>query len=174
MAELKTINGNTFEFRTEEKDFVSVLTGGYIITKDGKFIDVKDAENHSDIFTSYLRKYLEDDNHNIVDTLIGSKELTSLNHIVYLVVKESDIKESYGLGSGTSADDVVLLFPSNSEEITKEAAESCLHLISTNKSIFGNYEKVHINYHNFDVPYDIKDEIVPILQEKVNSNSKTI
>ena len=31
MAELKTINGNTFEFRTEEKDFVSVLTGGYII-----------------------------------------------------------------------------------------------------------------------------------------------
>ena len=107
----------------QKKRILSVLTGGYIITKDGKFIDVKDAENHSDIFTSYLRKYLEDDNHNIVDTLIGSKELTSLNHIVYLVVKESDIKESYGLGSGTSADDVVLLFPSNSEEITKEAAE---------------------------------------------------
>ena len=172
MEKLKTINGNTFEFRTEEKSYVSVLTGGYIITSDGKFVDVKDAENHSDIFTSYLRKFLEDDSHNIVDTLIGSKELTLLNHIVHRGIKESDVKESYG--NGSSADNVVLLFPSNSEDITKEAAESCLHLISTNKSIFGNYEKVHINYHNFDVPYDIKDEIVPILQEKVNSNSRTI
>ena len=44
MSELKTINGNTFEFRTEEKNFVSVLNGGYIITKDGKFVDVKDSE----------------------------------------------------------------------------------------------------------------------------------
>ena len=40
-----------------EKEYVSVLEGVYLITKDGQFIPVKDGQNHEEVFNEYLNKY---------------------------------------------------------------------------------------------------------------------
>ena len=50
-------NGGTFTMPIVEKEDVSVLEGGYLITKDGQFIPVKDGQDHDKVFNEYLNKY---------------------------------------------------------------------------------------------------------------------
>ena len=50
-------NGGTFTMPIVEKEDVSVLEGGYLITKDGQFIPVKDGQDHDKEFNEYLNKY---------------------------------------------------------------------------------------------------------------------
>lgn len=172
MENLKTMTGNDFSFRTEPEGTVSVLNSGYIITPEGKFVDIQDSEDHSTIFTNYLQKYLEDEKHGYVDTITGARELTELGHIVYLGVRQRDVQEIYATNREIDNKSMALLvFPSDPDKITPEQARSCLHLISTNKSFFGDYERININFHDFAVPEDIRDSIVNTLN-KISDQSE--
>lgn len=143
--ELRSYYNNSFPFRVEEVDSVSVLCGGYVITPDGQFINVLDSEDHGNVFSDYLRSYLEEPHRQEEDSLHAMISLTKLNHIVYSGIKlgdhvlEGDLDQGYAL----------LVFPDDLDVLTDEQKKSCLKLFETNKSIFGGYKKVELQIHDF-------------------------
>ena len=143
---LESINGNEFEFRVEEKDNVSVLSGGYIITPSGDFVNVLDNEDHSDVFSCYLGLYLENPQRQAEDTIHALRSLTKLNHICYTGIKLGD---NYIEGNNEKGY-ALLVLPSDISGLTLEQKKSCLDFFRTNKSIFGNYEKVELQIRDFD------------------------
>lgn len=144
MKTLKTITGKEFSFKTEDKDNISVLCPGYVITPDGEFVDIKDNEDHSSVFTDYLKEYLEEPNQTYLDIIRGIRLLTELNHIVYLGVRPEDVNRFL---NAQPTDMGYIILPDDSEKITPEQAQSCLNLIETNKSKFGNYNIINISFH---------------------------
>lgn len=90
--ELENINGDYFSFRVREREWVSVLEAGYIITPDGSFVNVLDSEDHSNIFTNYIRCYMGIHNGRVFQTMEAIQELTSLGHIAYLGLKPVDMR----------------------------------------------------------------------------------
>lgn len=170
---LENVEGGFFRFRIASRDEISTLNAGYIITPDGDFIDVKDEEAHSAIFSDYLDQYLNREVHKYLDTLEAAKELVSLNHIVYLGLKTEDAKTMYtnknlDVGSGYG---VFILSDSFEDTITDEQKNSCLHLIKTNISIFGNYDKLELQFNKISSEKSIsRDEFMLILE----SNNRKI
>lgn len=92
---LKNINEESFLYHVANKNEISILNAGYIITPDGDFIEVKDTDSHGIIFSDYLNKYLDRNTTKTIDVLEASKELNLLNHIVYLGIKTEDVKQVY-------------------------------------------------------------------------------
>ncbi len=149
MTILDTITGKKFAFRTADKENISVLCPGYIITPTGEFVDIKNEEDHSSIFTDYLRKYPEDDGFAYMDTYRGARRLAELNHIIYLGVKTEDVHDLLTATNRTT-DIGMIILPSDFEDISPIQAQSCLDLIQTNKSLFGNYEKINLSFYSND------------------------
>lgn len=143
--ELKSYYNNSFAFRVEEKDSVSVLCGGYVITPEGQFVNVLDNEDHGDIFSNYLRSYLEEPYRTDEDSLHAMISLTKLNHIVYSGIKLGDHVLEGDLDQGYS----LMVFPDDLSSLTDSQKESCLAFFETNKSIFGGYKKVELQIHDF-------------------------
>ena len=57
IEKLKSQNDNYFDFRVEEKENISVLAAGYIITPEGNFVNVLDSESHNNIFSNFMYNY---------------------------------------------------------------------------------------------------------------------
>lgn len=162
---LKSINDNLFNFRIEDKSFISVLNPGYIINLDGNFIDVKDNEDHSQIFSSYLRSYLENENMSELSSINAAKVLIQLNHIVYFGVKSSD-----KINSGNSQEGLgVLILPNNLDNITTNQKEAIKDFLNTNKSIFGKGKKIVLDIDTFDgkIKYT-EEELLKKLEQENN------
>lgn len=162
----KSINGNDFIFKYTESNFISPLEGGYIITPSGEFIPVKDDEDHSTVFSDYLSKYLE--KYINLQTIEAAIMLGENNHIVYMGIKTSDMRD-VNRRNGTCEGFGILIFPKNIRGITPEQKESCGLLIASNKSIFGNREKIPMQYHSLSAEGSkeyTKDDILGILESK--------
>lgn len=159
-----SINGNPCkEFNARSKEEISVIAGGYIITPVGEIIEVRDSDEHRKIFSSYINSYLEKKDNEIYDTLTATKILCELGCCVYAGIRLEYIKNKLDrlencLGS--------LTFPSDIENITPIQKEICLSLIETNKSIFGNKEKIMIQYGSFPDNVYSKDQALSILNQK--------
>ncbi len=142
---LKSINGNDFEFEVcnLDEDLVSVLQAGYIITLEGEFIPVKDNEYHKDVFSNYLNKYLENNpliNYNSNEAM---QALVNINHIVYYGIKPQVINNIYENRGGNTGGFGILIVPENYlGVITSDQIKSIKILLDSNKSIFGNSEKI--------------------------------
>lgn len=151
MKQIKRYDGTEFEFKVAEKNSISVLEPGYIITPDGEFIPVTDKENHGDIFSKYLTKYLNSSEELNLEALEACRELLKLNHIVYIGIRGRNMKIVYTNGGGRSRDFGMFLLPENYQQnLTKEQKASSLTLLNTNKSIFGNRPIMDINIQYFN------------------------
>lgn len=161
---LSNILGDTFRYKIALPNEVSTLSVGYIITPSGEFIEVKDDENHAEVFSYYLDSYLCRKEHKYYDTLEAAKHLTIANHIVYLGLKTEEIKDMSdnltGVGYG------IFLLPDDYENtITFEQSEACLTLIKTNKSLFGNYEKLELQFNKLDGSASVdRDDFMSVLE----------
>ena len=163
------MEGGFFRFGVVPEDEISSLAAGYIITPTGDFIGVEDEEAHSTIFSSYLDQYLNRNVQHYLDTLEATKELVSLNHIVYLGLKMEDSKTLYvnkNLGSG-SGYGIFILSDNFEDTMTDEQRNSCLKLIKTNISIFGNYDKLELQFNKISGENSIsKDEFMFFLENQ--------
>jgi len=171
---LKDINGNEFLFRTLETNFISVLDAGYIINPEGNFINVKDSDDHGDIFSQYLTKYLNSDRQIQLCSIEAAIELAKVGHIAYYGIKTKDCASVYAnkLGRGISQGCGVIIIPKTIEDLTLEQKDSLLKLLETNKSIFGTGEKLELEIHNKDgEDLDLK-ETKEILNKFVNDKNK--
>ena len=83
-------NGGTFTMPIVEKEDVSVLEGGYLITKDGQFIPVKDGQDHDKVFNEYLNKYECRETPVHYDTPKAFTILVNDGNIVYMGRKKGD------------------------------------------------------------------------------------
>lgn len=146
VKELDSVYGNKFKFRVEEKENISVLSGGYAITPNGEFVNVLDNEDHSDIFTNYLRAYLEAPTRAAEDSIHALITLTKLNHVAYSGIKLGDNIKNSTIEQGYA----LLVLPNDISVLTIQQKESLLAFFKTNKSIFGNYNKVELQIHDFD------------------------
>lgn len=182
--EIKSLSGETFKFRIEERAYISVLEAGYAITPDGEFIPVKDSEDHRDIYSVYLDHYLGDENRYLVNEILEIPKdvnvklslesmeamtvLTKLNHIVYFGVKISDVKTI--LNNGNNDGFGVLILPDNYESsLTEEQKQSLLDLLATNRSIFGGGKKIEVQIHQIKNDLKITDDE---LVEKLSSRGR--
>lgn len=163
--ELKSINGNKFLFRTQKSETISVLSAGYIITPDGHFVNVKDHEDHGDIFSQYLSKYLEE--YISLQSMEAATRLTELDHIVYYGIKVNDMKYIYGNQRSSTSGFGVLIFPNDLTHVSVEQKKACIDLIETNKSIFGYGERIELKFHQIIQEKEIKKEtILKFLENK--------
>ena len=134
-----SINGNPFIYRNTDIQWISPLEGGYIITPEGNFIPVKDSDDHSTIFSEYLSKYLEKKIN--LETMKAIIMLTQNNHIVYMGIKLSDMKDIYKQ-NGTSEGFGIIIFPSDINNLNNNQKQSCIELILSNKRIFVSNKKL--------------------------------
>ena len=125
---LKSIQGKngTFDFKVDE-DYISVLGNGYIITKEGYFIYVK--EHHADTFTDFLNAYYGCGvgyTNKRWESTDGAVQLAREGFIAYFGIKVGDRPTNQGNG--------ILILPD--KDITPEQEDSLLILLKTNRSVF--------------------------------------
>lgn len=139
---LKNILGNNFPIEVVPIEEITTLCGGYIILPTGQIIEVKDADKHVEVFSNYLKKYLNREIPRTLEQIDLVKMLLEINCIVYLGIKSSYIRKtmtSDGLGT--------VILPENYEDnITEEQKEVCLKFLESNKSIFGDYDKLELQF----------------------------
>ncbi len=177
---LKSIKGNDFEFEVCNlaEEIISVLQAGYIITPEGDFIPVNDDEYHKDVFTNYLNKYLENNPLASYSSNEALNALIKINHIVYYGIKPQVINNVYENRGGNTGGFGLLILPKNYLDVmTNEQRKSTKVLLDSNKSIFGNSEKILLEIYeqkeenklnkkefiNFLESYIENDEIKPKL-----------
>lgn len=170
-VELDSVYGNKFLFRIEDKDSISVLSAGYAITPKGEFVNVLDDEDHSNVFSNYLRDYLEKPDREEEDSLHAMISLTKLHHVAYSGIKLGDNIREGNVNQGYA----LLVFPDDLSVLTDEQKESCLEFFGTNKSLFGNRKKVELQIHNFKGEQFTEEELTKKFQEELESKrSKAI
>lgn len=157
---LKNIYGNYFEYEVQNATGggVSVLEPGYIITPDGDFILVPKGVDHSKIFSDYLNKYLD----NKADTIYESNEammaLVKINHVVYYGLRMRDVVNIYNKG-GNQDGVGMLILPENYKEIlSTEQKKGIEILLDSNKSVFGNSEKMFLKIRETVSGVDLEKE----------------
>lgn len=116
-------NGDKFKMTTAKDFEISVLEGGYLITKDGQFIPVKDDQDHSDIFSQYINKFYGATQPRHYETTEAIVTVVNDGNIVYMGKKFGDNPLNV-VGA------FIILLPY--EELTPEQKEALRKLISTN------------------------------------------
>lgn len=154
------------EFPTNAMEELSVMAGGYIITPLWEIILVGDNEYHCDVFSKYINSYLEKEEEIKYNTLTATKILCELGCCVYAGVRLEYIKNKKEKLENSMAS---LTIPDNYELLTNIQKEICLQLLNTNKSLFGDKEKIYIQYGSFPDNVYTKEEMMKILK---NTNEK--
>lgn len=160
-----SINGNSCkEFNSSSIEDLDVIVGGYIFTPKGEIILVDENEEHCNVFSDYINSYLENNQNTIYDILTATQMLCELGCCVYAGVRYKEyISSNFGNGDLCS-----LTFPNDMEKLTQTQKDICLSLISKNKSLFGNREKVYIQYGSFPENVYSEEQIVSILKANVD------
>lgn len=166
-----SIKGNPCkEFESSSVEELDVIVGGYIFTPRGEIILVGEADEHCNVFSDYINSYLESTENKVYDTLTATQILCELGCCVYAGVR---YKEYISNKTGNEPLDLCSLsFPNDLSLITEAQKEICLKLISTNKSLLGNREKIYIQYGSFpDIVYT-NEQIMEVLKSKSNDTYK--
>lgn len=171
--ELTTINNNKFKMLGATKeDYISTMAAGYIIRPDGLCVVVPDNSDHADISSQYIYQYLESQ-YKYYQSTEAIRILTKepFNCVVYNGVKAQDAKEIYGINNrygASNSNGYGILFLPLENEITEEQKEICQKLLASNKSLFGNYDKLELT-----IGLITGEQINRIeFEEKIKSNSK--
>ena len=155
---IKGVNDQNFTFRTMDRDSISVLETGYVITPDGHAVNVEDKENHSVVFSNYYNTYTESSDKEAYDLFNVALKLTQLNHVCYLGIKTSNGENIDGLG--------VFLLPENLESLTDAQSEMMKLLIDSNKSQYGYSEKFDLKFQKLGDGKEIsREEIMAFLSK---------
>ena len=148
-TKIMTINNKLSEkeFNSCELEEISVIIGGYIITPRGEIIIV-DEEEHCNVFSDYINEYLEQKSSSkTYDTYEATKILCEIGCCVYAGIRYkeyiSNKNEGYIDNMGS------LTFPKDITTLSEFQKEACSMLISKNKSLLGNREKIYIQYGSF-------------------------
>ncbi len=147
--EFTSFYNNKFKMSGATKDdYISTMAGGYIIRPDGLCVVVPDNSDHADISSQYIYQFLEID-YKYYQSTEAIQILTKepFNCVVYNGVKAQDSKEIYGknnkYGSSNSSGYGIIFLPLE-HEMTNDQKEICQKLLSSNKSLFGNHEKLDL------------------------------
>lgn len=171
-----TINGNLspVEFKSCTIDELTILIGGYIITPRGEIIVVDETEEHCNVFSDYINIYLEQSPFKTYDTATATKILCEIGCCVYAGIRYRE----YIANKTESFDNeaISLNFPQEINKITSIQKEACKKIIASNTSIFGDREKIFMNYGGYPDTVYTKDQILKILTEssKKELNSKIL
>lgn len=145
LKRIKNIKNEEFEYEVQDSlgDGVSVLEPGYVITPDGEFILVSKGIEHGAIFSDYINAYL-DSQTKIAANNDAMIALTEINHIVYYGLRMRDVVDIYNKGGNEEGVGIIIL-PENYQEVMSDSQKESLKiLLASNKSLFGNYEKMFI------------------------------
>lgn len=160
MISKKTIFVNQKTIEWEVEDNPSVLAAGYIITPNGEFLAIKDVDDHSDIYTSYLNALLNNDKY--YDTITGSIELIENYHVAYAGLKPQDFRNPEIKNHGG-----ILFLPKDILKCELRNLQSTLFLLKTNRSLFGG-EKIPVECHfGMDPQPYFTSETIQILEENI-------
>lgn len=166
---LKNIKNEEFEYEVQNATGggVSVLEPGYIITPDGEFILVPKGEGHNAIFADYVNKYLDNETPTVFNSNEAMIALGKINHVVYYGLRMRDVVEIYNKG-GDEQGVAILILPENYQEsMSEKQKESIKILLDSNKSIFGNKEKMFIRVRETVYGSDLdKEEFKLFLESK--------
>ena len=144
MKEARSINGNFFEVNISTKNEVSVLNPGYLIGKDGDFIAVPPEEDHSPFLSELLSKFTEKEFVYYMNNMKAIREFVDLGFVVYLGMRVSDVIAS---GSGMTMEGFGIFFtPDDISVLTQAQRNACKLLLQTNKSSFGSYDKIMLQF----------------------------
>lgn len=165
---LHTISGKEFKFRIQDRDNINVMSAGYIITPNGEFVDIKDNENHEDIFSKYINNYLENTISVKYSLFRAIQILLSYNHIIYYGIKETNLKNLYSnLGEGNGY--AYMFLPDSLDDLENDQKECCTKLLSTNRSLFGNYDKINLKIEQFNKEKNLTaEEFIDKLTTKIS------
>lgn len=127
---------------------IGVLTPGYIITKDGKFVSVGKNNGHDDVFSQYLMHYFDGQDKYYGSTAAASV-LSELDHVVYFGIRESDVGYSYANSQNGILDGKeygVIVLP-KSMQLSQEQKRALKLLVSTNRRSYpGARPKLDLTY----------------------------
>ena len=150
LGTFKDIKGGTFTMPITEKEDVSVLEGGYLITKDGQFIPVKDGQNHEEVFNEYLNKYECRETSVHYDTAKAFTILVNDGNIVYMGRKMGD-----NLNTIEGAYIVIMPY----EDLTEEQEEAIDILKKSNVGKVFKREIVPLTFIHLDsTMYEFKEK----------------
>ncbi len=161
---LLSIKGNEINMGLEEKEYLSVLSAGYIITNEGLCIKINDEDDHSNIFTKFINKYndIEYEKWMYYETTEAILPLLNYGNVIYIGIKMKDTQRYNSKGYG------ILAIPTN---ITKSQKECIDTLLQSNKSIFSGSEILELTLAtNEDNKLVEKD--MTYLNEILNSTQK--
>lgn len=172
---IKNIKNEEFEYEVQNATGggVSVLEPGYIITPDGEFIPVPKGVGHNTIFSDYVNKYLD----NKTPTVFNSNEamiaLGTINHVVYYGLRMRDVVDIYNKGGNEQGVAILLLQENYQETMSDRQKEAIKILLASNKSIFGNNEKMFIRVRETIYGSDLnKEEFNLFLEDKEEENKR--
>lgn len=162
-----TINENLskLEFNSCLKEEMSVIEGGYIITPRGEIIVVKDNDEHHIIFSKYLNSFLELETDKLYNTFKATKMLCELGCCVYSGIRLEYAKNKLESLNKSMAS---LTFPDDIDLLTESQRKICMELISKNRSLFSDNEKIKIQYGGFPDNVYTQNEIIAILNNHTN------
>ena len=163
--EARSINGNFFEINISTEDEISVLSSGYLIDKDGDFIPVL-QEDHSSFLSEMFQKFT-DNEFEYMDNKKAIRQFMGLDFIVYLGMRVSDVISS---NCGNTMEGFGIVFiPDEISSLTQAQRNACRLLLQTNKSSFGNYNKISLQIAKGRSFEEITEEefISEIIQKKL-------
>jgi len=140
---LTTIYNNTFQMEgVKANEYISTLAAGYIIRPDGSSIIIPDNMDHADVSSTYIYQYLEKD-YQYYQATEAIQILTSepFDCVVYNGVKQKDAQGIYNQNLAISGFGILFL---PKKIMTDEQKQACQTLLSSNKSLFGNREKIDL------------------------------
>lgn len=171
--ELTTIYNNKFSMiGATKEDYISTMAAGYIIRPDGLCVMIPDNLDHADISSQYIYKYLETE-YKYYQSTEAIQILTKepFNCVVYNGVKAQDSKEIYGRGNNygsSNASGYGIIFLPQETEMSEDQKEVCQRLLDSNKSLFGNHEKIELT-----IGLITGEQISRIdFEQRIKSNSK--
>ncbi len=168
---LKNINNEEFEYEVQNASGggVSVLEPGYVITPSGEFIPIYNGEDHNVVFSDYFNKYFANDVPVLHESSEAMVELVKINHIVYYGLREAELANIYNNGNVDQEGVGYLILPTNYKEIITEEQKKALKvLLVSNKSLFGNYDKMHIRVRETVYGTDLDKEDFELFLESEN------
>lgn len=156
-----------------DADSVSVLVGGYIISPDGKIVLIGDCEDHDIVMSNYISVLLNQE-YRYFDISKCIILLNQLHHVVYIGMKMKDMSIVYNKGVGTFDSGFgVFSIPDKIENISNIQLQICKNIIQSNQSLWGNCEKISLQYGNMENElYYTSEEFQQILNSNFDHNIK--
>lgn len=145
-----------------------------MITPDGEFIPVAKDVGHNTVFAEYINKYLGSNPPIVFNSNEAMIALVEINHIIYYGLRMRDVADIYDKNRNTEGSGFLILPKDYEETMTPEQKESTKILLDSNKSIFGNREKMKVEIHETVYGEEIEKEEFSLFLESQKEENKKI